>query len=110
VLTPTEAGALAVAYSLVAGWIVFPLVFKEKPSSSFFRVIKKTAVASSTICLLIAFAAIPSSMFVHGNTIRYVTDFLLGMTQSPTMFLVLVNLALLILSACSWRRIPAFCY
>lgn len=96
VLTPTEAGALAVAYGLVAGWIVFPLVFKEKPGNSFSHVIKKTAVASSTICLLIAFAAIPSAMFVHGNTIKYVTDFLLGLTQSPILFLMFVNLALLI--------------
>jgi len=96
VLTPTEAGALAVAYGLVAGWIVFPLVFKEKPGTPFFQVIRKTAVASSTICLLIAFAAIPSAMFVHGNTIKHVTDFLLSMTQSSIMFLILVNLALLV--------------
>jgi C4-dicarboxylate transporter DctM subunit len=96
VLTPTEAGALAVAYGLVAGWIVFPLIFKEKPGVPFFAVIRKTGVASSTICLLIAFAAIPSAMFVHGNTIKHVTDFLLSMTQSPVMFLVLVNLALLV--------------
>jgi C4-dicarboxylate transporter DctM subunit len=96
VLTPTEAGALAVAYGLVAGWIVFPLVFKEKPGDSFFNVVRKTAIASSTICLLIAFAAIPSAMFVHGNTIKYVTDFLLGVTESPAIFLLLVNMALIV--------------
>lgn len=96
VLTPTEAGAVAVAYGLIAGWIVFPYLFHEKPGSSFFEVIKNSALTSATICLLIAFASIPSSMFVYGNTVKVVTDFLLSMTRSTITFLLVVNLILLI--------------
>lgn len=41
VLTPTEAGAVAVGYGLVAGWIIFPFIFKEKPSDSLLSVFSK---------------------------------------------------------------------
>lgn len=96
VLTPTEAGAVAVAYGLIAGWVVFPYFFHEKPGTPFFKVIKDSALTSATICLLIAFASIPSSMFVYGNTVTAVTNFLLNMTKSTVTFLLLVNLALLL--------------
>lgn len=96
ILTPTEAGAVAVGYGLIAGWFIFPFLFKEKPSSSLFTVFKKTGVTSSTICLLIAFAAIPSAMFVYSNTVAQVTDFLLGLTDSPIVFLLIANILMLI--------------
>ncbi len=96
ILTPTEAGAVAVAYGLIAGWLIFPFIFKEKPSASLFSVFQKTGVTSATICLLIAFAAIPSAMFVYSNTVQKVTNFLLSMTDSPLVFLLIANVLMLL--------------
>lgn len=96
VLTPTEAGAVAVGYGLIAGWLIFPFIFREKPSASLFAVFQKTGVTSATICLLIAFAAIPSAMFVYSNTVQKVTNFLLSMTDSPLIFLLIANVLMLL--------------
>lgn len=92
ILTPTEAGAVAVGYGLIAGWFIFPILFKEKPTSSLLSVFKNSGVTSSTICLLIAFAAIPSAMFVYSNTVPLVTKYLLTLTDSPVVFLLIANL------------------
>lgn len=96
ILTPTEAGAVAVGYGLIAGWIIFPLLFKQKSTTSLFTVFTKTGITSSTICLLIAFAAIPSAMFVYCNTVPQVTNFLLNFTESKNIFLLVVNILMLL--------------
>lgn len=96
ILTPTEAGALAVAYGLIAGWIIYPLIFKDKSGQGLWEVTKKSAVTSASICLLIAFAAIPSTMFTYGQCATALTDWLMGVTQSPIMFLLLVNVILIL--------------
>lgn len=96
VLTPTEAGAVAVVYGLVAGWIIYPLMFKDKAGEGLISITKKSAVSSAAIMLLIAFAAIPSGMFTYGGCAKAVTDWLLSITSSPIMFLLIVNAVLLI--------------
>ncbi len=96
IMTPTEAGAVAVAYGLLAGWVIYPLIFKDKSEAGLIAITKKSAVTSAAIMLLIAFAAIPSAMFTYGDCATAVTDWLLGITQSPVVFLLLVNGVLLI--------------
>lgn len=96
IMTPTEAGAVAVLYGLIAGWIIYPLFFKEKSEESLWTVTKKSAVTSATIALLIAFAAIPSTMFTFGQCAAAFTDFIFGVTESPIVFLLLVNVILII--------------
>jgi len=96
ILTPTEAGAVAVAYGIIAGWVIYPLIFKDKENKGFLAVTKKSAVTSAAICLLIGFAAIASTMFTYGQAAKALTDFLLGITDNPLVFLALVNVMLLI--------------
>lgn len=96
IMTPTEAGAVAVAYGLIAGWIIFPRVFKDKSGEGLWEVSKKSAVTSASICLLIAFAAIPSTMFTYGQCASAVTDWLMSITQSKITFLLLVNVVLIV--------------
>ncbi len=96
IMTPTEAGAVAVGYGLVAGWIIYPLIFKDKAEEGLIAITKKSAVTSAAIMLLIAFAAIPSAMFTYGDCATAVTDWLLSITQSQALFLLLVNGVLLI--------------
>lgn len=96
IMTPTEAGAVAVAYGLLAGWIIYPLFFKDKAREGIWEISKKSAVTSAAICMLIAFAAIPSVMFTYGQCATAVTEWLLGITQSKITFLLLVNLVLIL--------------
>ena len=109
ILTPTEAGAVAVGYGLIAGWLIFPFIFKEKPSASLFSVFGKTGVTSATICLLIAFAAIPSAMFViqqhrtEGNEFPVVHD------RLPAGFPADRQCADAAGRPCSWKPIRVFC-
>ncbi|MRR29747.1 TRAP transporter large permease [bacterium] len=96
IMTPTEAGAVAVAYGLLAGWVIYPLIFKDKAGEGLISITKKSAVTSAAIMLLIAFAAIPSAMFTYGDCATAVTDWLFSITKSPTIFLLMVNAVLLI--------------
>jgi len=96
IMTPTEAGAVAVAYGLLAGWVIYPLIFKDKAEQGLVAITKKSAVTSAAIMLLIAFAAIPSAMFTYGDCATAVTDWLLSITKSQVVFLLLVNGVLLI--------------
>ncbi|NPV91133.1 MAG: TRAP transporter large permease [Firmicutes bacterium] len=96
ILTPTEAGAVAVAYGLLAGWVIFPLLFKDKDNEGLIAVTKKSAVTSAAICLLIGFASVPSTMFTYGQGAEAITKWLFGITESPIIFLLLVNAMLLI--------------
>lgn len=96
IMTPTEAGAVAVVYGLIAGWVIYPLLFKDKSGEGLWEVSKKSAVTSSAICLLIAFAAIPSTMFTYGQCATALTDWLLSITQSKIVFLLMVNAVLLV--------------
>ncbi len=96
IMTPTEAGAVAVVYGLIAGWIIFPLFFKEKSEKGLFDLSKKSAVKSAAICLTIAFAAIPSAMFTYGQCAQAITTWLMGITHSKIIFLLLVNFVLII--------------
>ena len=96
IMTPTEAGAVAVAYGLLAGWVIYPLIFKDKADEGLISITKKSAVTSAAIMLLIAFAAIPSAMFTYGDCATAVTDWLFSITKSPIIFLLMVNGVLLL--------------
>ncbi len=96
ILTPTEAGAVAVAYGLLAGWVIYPLLFKDKDNVGFVEVTKKSAVTTATISILIGFAAIASAMFTYGGSATILANWLLGITENPIVFLLVVNLVLLL--------------
>jgi C4-dicarboxylate transporter DctM subunit len=96
IMTPTEAGAVAVGYGLLAGWVIYPLIFKDKADVGLISITKKSAVTSAAIMLLIAFAAIPSAMFTYSDAATAVTDWLFSITKSPIVFLLMVNGVLLL--------------
>ncbi|NLB88729.1 MAG: TRAP transporter large permease subunit, partial [Syntrophomonadaceae bacterium] len=95
IMTPTEAGAVAVLYGLIAGWILYPLFFKEKSVGNLWEISKKSLVTTASICLLIAFSGIPSTLFTYGQVTKALTDALLGISSSPIAFLIAVNVMLL---------------
>lgn len=96
IMTPTEAGAVAVLYGLIAGWIIYPLIFKDKSGEGLITVTKKSAVTSAGILMLIATAAVPSAMFTYGGSAAAVTDWLFSITENKYLFLLMLNLVLIV--------------
>jgi C4-dicarboxylate transporter DctM subunit len=97
VFTPTEAGAVSVVYGLLAGWVVYPLLFKSKPEANLYHMTSKSAITCATLALIIACATLVGRMVALGGVVRATSDFLLSVTASPIVFLLIVNVILLII-------------
>ncbi len=96
ILTPTEAGAVAVFYGFLAGWVIYPLIFKDKDNMGLIALTKKSAVTSAGIVLLIAFAGVATKMFTFAGAGQALSQFMLGVTESPIIFLLIVNAVLIV--------------
>lgn len=97
ILTPTEAGAVAVAYGLLAGYLIYPVAFHDDISDiKFSATVKKSAVTSATISMLIGFAAIASAMITYSGGAADFTKWMLSLTDNPTIFLLIINGMLII--------------
>lgn len=93
VVTPTEAGAIAVAYSL----FVCMLILRTVKIADLYPMLLRAASMSACILLIIACAKIIG----YGLTVLQVPvilgKFFLSVSESPYVFLLLVNLLLLIM-------------
>ena len=96
IFTPTEAGGISVLYGLLAGFVLIPLFYKQKSSIPFGKLLMNSAHSSAGICMIIAFSAIAGRMITLTRIPSYLTDFMMGITDSKFMFLVVVNILLLI--------------
>jgi len=97
IFTPTEAGAVSVVYGLVAGWIAYPLLFKSRPEANLYKMTMKSAITCATLALIIACATLVGRMVAMGGVVRATSDFLLSVTDSPIVFLLIVNVVLLLI-------------
>ncbi|WP_319560603.1 TRAP transporter large permease [Marispirochaeta sp.] len=91
--TPTEAGAMTVAYSLVIGFFVY----KELKIEHLPKIIKESVLGTSSVMLIIC-AASAFGYYMSWERIPHtISMFIIGMTESPILFLLIVNLFLLFL-------------
>lgn len=89
--TPTEAAAVAVAYSLVVGMFVYrELRLKDLP-----RILLETAVINCAIMFVFATAYLLSWVITFADVPIILGDWLGTVGSSPFMFLLVVNLLLL---------------
>jgi tripartite ATP-independent transporter DctM subunit len=90
--TPSEAGAIAVAYALLVGVIVY----RELTFARFARALQNTVLDVGMIMLLIAL----SGTWGHGLTWdripQRLMDALLGISENPDVILAIIVLALLV--------------
>lgn len=94
--TATEAGAVAVVYGILAGWVIYPLFFKMKPDDSLAQTVRKSAMSSLTIALLICTATIVGRMVALGGVTKTITAFMMNITDSKVVFLLICNLLLIL--------------
>lgn len=90
--TPTEAGSVAIVYSLFLGFI-----YREMSLKDVIRGMKETVLTSSAIMLIIAAASAFAWALTKEKVPQYFTGLFIEHLNNPVIFLLCVNLFLLII-------------
>ena len=92
VFTPTEASAIAVAYALVISFFVLrSLKLSDLPG-----ILTKSALASSTVLLLVGAAVAFKTVVSLSHAPEQLAELILGLSENPLILLFLINLLLFI--------------
>ena len=91
--TPTEAAAIAAAYAL----IVSVVLYRSVSATNFYKSVLSSARTSASVGMLIAGALIFNYVVTVENIPQSLSVLLTGWELSPTGFLILVNVILLLL-------------
>jgi C4-dicarboxylate transporter DctM subunit len=101
IFTPTEAAAVAAAYALVIGMVVYRGLTVTKLG----EVVLESLMTSGSVLFIVAMSAVFSWVVALQQIGPQLSDFLTSVTTSPLVFLILVNIAFLILG-CIMESIP----
>ena len=91
IFTPTEAAAVAVFYGIIAGMFIF----KTLKLSDFPVMLKRTAITSSVVLLIIGCAKILGWVLAYHRIPEMIASGFLSITDNPYLILFLVNILLL---------------
>jgi len=90
VMTPTEAAAVAVIYSLPVGF----LIYRGLKWGNFLSAGKEAATAVGAIMLMILFSMILSQMFVMESIPQALVESIFEISENKILLLVLINILL----------------
>lgn len=91
--TPTECGAMTVAYSLFVGFCVYrELSWKQLP-----RIMVESVLSTAMVMFIMTCAALFSRYLNWERIPYYASTFLMNLTTDRYMFLIIVNLFLLVM-------------
>ncbi len=93
IFTPTEASAVAVAYALVVGL----LIYREIHVPDLYAILKKSVISSSVIMFIIANAGLFAYLITRAGVPDAIGRWLEAVLQSPALFLLGVNAALFVI-------------
>lgn len=86
VFTPTESAAVAILVALIFGAVVF----RELPLKSLPGIIDRTVTNSAVVLFLIMAAKIFGWVLTFNQVPQHVADFIVSLTDDPTVFLLLI--------------------
>ena len=93
IFTPTEASCIALFYGLFVGIVIFKeLKIKDLPA-----MIKQSVINSSMVLFIIAGAAAFGYLMTRGMIPSSIANAIINITDSPIIFLLIVNIILLIM-------------
>lgn len=95
IFTPTEAGAIAVLYSLLLAVVVY----KEVKVEQLPAILLKAGETTAIVMLLIGTSSAMSWILSYENIPQTITDFLLLLSDNPILILLIINLTLLAVGA-----------
>lgn len=91
IFTPTEAGCVSVVYGLIVGFFVY----KELKLSDLPEIFRSSALSASMVLLIIAGATAFGNILAREMVPNKVATFIIGLSDSKVVFLILVNILLL---------------
>ena len=95
IFTATEAGVIAVIYSLFLS--VF--IYKEVKLAELPDILLKAAGITAIVMFLIAASSAMSWILSYENIPQSITDAMLGLSQNPLMILLIINIILIVVGA-----------
>ncbi len=95
VFTATEAGAIAVLYSLLLSVVVY----REVKPQALPRILIKSAETTAIVMLLIGTSSAMSWLLAYENIPQSLSAALLELSDNPLMILLLINLVLIVVGA-----------
>lgn len=90
ICTPTEAGAVAIVYSLILG-----IVYKEIRFDNILKCLKETAATTASIMLIVGAATCFSWILTWESIPQTITNWMIGICGNKYLFLIIVNFFLL---------------
>ncbi|WP_173933934.1 TRAP transporter large permease [Chelativorans sp. Marseille-P2723] len=90
--TPTEAAVVAVVYTLFLGLFVY----RELELSALPRLFYEAAYTTAVVMIIIAFASVLAYVLILYRIPVTISGFVVGLTDDPLVFLLVVNILLLI--------------
>lgn len=94
IFTPTEAGAVAVAYALFAGSVIY----RELKVQYILECLWKTALSTAKVFFIIATAGLYTWLLTANDFPTMVGDVLISLTQSPVVMMAIMALILLVIT------------
>ncbi len=91
--TPTEASAIAVVYALIVGG----LIYRAMGLKSIIKALENTAATTANVVFIIGTATLFSYILTTQGITRVIADFILGISSTPWVVLLIINVVLLIL-------------
>lgn len=91
--TPTEGGAVGVAYAMIVGFLIYRSLSVKK----FFSVVKDTISITGCIYFIIMFILVISRIFTLERLPMMLAEFILNISSNKIIILLLINLMLLII-------------
>lgn len=93
VFTPTEAGAIAVAYTVIIG----AFVYRDLKAKDIYKAIVEAVQSTGSIMLIIMAASAFAWVLTWEGVTHNITKLVVGITPNPYVFLLVINIFLLIL-------------
>ncbi|RUR30401.1 TRAP transporter large permease [Vreelandella andesensis] len=93
IMTPTEAGVVAVVYALLAE----AFLLRSLTLNHLWQVLRGTALTTATIFLLIATASALGQLLLFNNVPNQIVSFLTGISENKYILMLLIILLMLIL-------------
>jgi tripartite ATP-independent transporter DctM subunit len=95
IFTATEAGAIAVLYSLLLSVVIY----REVKVKELGNILLKAGEITAIVLLLIAVSSTMSWILAYENIPQSISDFLLTISDNPLIILLIINLTLLAIGA-----------
>jgi C4-dicarboxylate transporter DctM subunit len=95
IVTPTEAGMLAVVYALVVGIVVY----REIRVRDLYKILLDSAVTSGVVAILVGVASVFAWLMAAEAVPAAILQTMLGISHSPVVFLALSALIFMVIGA-----------